>query len=148
MSKTTRHDPQPARHVDPAGVSVTDAVDLLGELNSKVSSMHEVIVEIVDLVDVLRRSGRVEQIEGLPLDLVLALAHKMTGPDAWILLETGRVLADMPATRRRFRDGHLSWSQVRGIVHRARHIKDRRPASVGRADQADRRSGPGGQDGP
>jgi hypothetical protein len=103
-------------------VSVVDAADLLGTLDRDFARMHETMVRVIDVVDLLRRSGRVEQMEGLPLDLLVGLTHKMTSADAWILLETSRVLGHMPATWRRFREARLSWSQIRGIVQRARKL--------------------------
>jgi hypothetical protein len=96
--------------MDPDQITLTEAVDLLGQVNDAASQVHAQMVRLVEVVDVLARSGRVEEIEGLPLDLFLCLEHKMTHRDVWALLETARVLGHLPATRMLFRHGRLSWS--------------------------------------
>jgi len=70
----------------------------------------------------LAGSGVCERVEGLPLELLLALACRLTGADRRMLVTAGEVLADMPATARLFRDGAISWGQVRAIVGTVRRL--------------------------
>jgi hypothetical protein len=103
----------------PLGPRISEAVDLLARLDDKLAQLHKLQVEIVDLAGELSGSGVVEKTEGLPLDLWLALEHRLTRSERWMLLEVSRVLSSMPATRILWAKGKLSWSQVRAVVCRA-----------------------------
>lgn len=70
----------------------------------------------------LASSGVSERVEGLPLDLLLSLACRLTGSDRRILITAGEALAHMPATAALFRDGALSWGQVRAITGAMRRL--------------------------
>lgn len=70
----------------------------------------------------LAATGVCEHAEGLPLELFLALACRMTGADRRMLIAAGETLADMPATAALFRDGAISWGQVRAITGAVRRL--------------------------
>jgi len=70
----------------------------------------------------LASSGVAERVEGLPLELLLSLACRMTGADRRMLVTAGEVLADMPATARLFHEGAISWGQVRAVVAAVRRL--------------------------
>ena len=68
-------------------------------------------------------SGLSERIEGLPLDLYIGLACRMTGADRSVVIGCGQVLLQMPATAALFEQGAISWSQVRRICRSARTLR-------------------------
>ena len=70
----------------------------------------------------LASSGVCERVEGLPLELLLGLACRLTGADRRMLVAAGEALADMPMTAALFRDGALSWGQVRAITGAVRRL--------------------------
>lgn len=97
-------------------------VQALEQLGRLLGERHRLDAAIVELVGELHASGTVEAVEGLPLDLHLAVAHHLTGAERWTLITASQVLRHLPATARLFTDGALSWSQVRRIVSRARDL--------------------------
>lgn len=107
---------------DTVPTTVVDQIDLLEELSQLLDAREELVARIVDLAGRARRCPDLLRIEGMPLDLVLAKAHNLTGAERWMLLTASRVLADMPTTRAWFRARRLSWSQVRAIVSKARRL--------------------------
>ena len=106
-----------------AAPSLVDGIELLARVEAAGRAHETAVYALVEAVDAARRSGTVERLEGLPLDLWLGLALRLTGADRWLLLCAGQVLADLPATTALWRDGRLSWSQVRGIVARVRRLR-------------------------
>ncbi|HWH32638.1 MAG TPA: DUF222 domain-containing protein, partial [Egibacteraceae bacterium] len=84
-----------------------------------------------------------ERVEGLPLELLLSLACRMTGADRRMLVTAGEVLADMPATALLFREGALSWGQVRAVVAAVRRlpVEDRAQIDARIAASAERHDG-------
>src|SRR5688500_7350157 len=70
----------------------------------------------------LAGSGASERIEGLPLELLLSLACRLTGSDRRMLIAAGETLADMTATAALFRDAAISWGQVRAITGAVRRL--------------------------
>src|SRR5688572_32965134 len=107
---------------DPVVPSLADGAALLSALNEELQQLHATQVRVVTLAHELKASGTVAVLEGMSLDLLLGLTHKMTGADRAMLLDAGDVLATMPATAGLFAAGVLSWSQVRGIVGHARRV--------------------------
>ncbi|MFN2555765.1 MAG: DUF222 domain-containing protein [Nitriliruptorales bacterium] len=85
--------------------------------------MERATAEAVELVGRVQRAGVVEELEGLPLELLLALQHRMVSSDARMILGAASVLQRMPVTRGLFESGKLSWGQIRGIVARLRRMK-------------------------
>ncbi|MDQ3931529.1 MAG: 13E12 repeat family protein [Actinomycetota bacterium] len=96
---------------------------MLVKLSDALRRTQQATAEAVDLAGRLQRAGVVEIIEGLPLELLVALEHRMVSSDARMLLEAARVLERMPITKALFAAGRLSWGQVRGIVARLRRLK-------------------------
>jgi hypothetical protein len=78
--------------------------------------------EAVRLAHDFKATGASVAMAGLSTDQLLSLTFKLTGGDVQMLLDAGDVLADMPATAALFRDGILSWSQLRGIIVEARRL--------------------------
>jgi hypothetical protein len=125
--------------------TLAEGAGLLGELRETLSQLQALQAKAVELAGRVQRSGTVEELEGLPLDLLLGLEHHLTGAERWMLLTAADVLAHLPVTFGLFREGRLSWSQVRGIVGRARHLRvgdraaldERIAASVDLVDQLD-----------
>jgi hypothetical protein len=95
---------------------------LLTELCEQVRTANAATARAVLAAGELAGSGVAERVEGLPLDLVLATACRLTGADRGSLLTAGETLRTMPATARLFTDGVLSWGQVRRIVAAARRV--------------------------
>ena len=91
----------------------------------------------------LASSGVSERVEGLPLELLLALACRLTGTDRRMIVAAGEALADMPATADLFRDGAISWGQVRAITAAVRRLgaADRAELDARIAASAERHGG-------
>ncbi len=92
--------------------------------------MEQATADAVELVGRMHRAGVTEEIEGLPLELLLALQHRLVSSDRGMLLEASRVLQRMPVTKTLFAEGRLSWGQVRGIVARLRRLRVEDLASI------------------
>ncbi|MDP8928705.1 MAG: HNH endonuclease [Actinomycetota bacterium] len=103
-------------------LTLAEGAGLLTELSDALNRMEQATAQAVDLVGRLQRAGVVEHLEGLPLELFLALQHRLTSADRRMLLEGARVLDRLPHTRRLFSEQKLSWGQVRGIVTRLRRL--------------------------
>ncbi len=104
-------------------VSLAEGAGLLVGLSDALRRMHQATAEAVELAGRVQRAGVVEVIEGLPLELFLALEHRLVSSDARMLLEAARLLAHMPVTKTLFAEGKLSWGQVRGMVARLRRMQ-------------------------
>lgn len=94
----------------------------LRELVDAVRAAERDIARAVLLAGRLASSGVSERVEGLPLELLLGLACRMTGADRRMLVAAGETLAAMPATARLFREGAISWGQVRAITVAVRRL--------------------------
>ncbi|HVM19645.1 MAG TPA: DUF222 domain-containing protein [Egibacteraceae bacterium] len=92
------------------------------ELSAALSARARLDARIVGLAGQVVSSGTIERIEGLPLEQVLGLTHRLPHADRSMLLTAAEVLRDMPATGRLFAEGVLSWGQVRGIVAEAKRL--------------------------
>ncbi|MDP8932401.1 MAG: HNH endonuclease [Actinomycetota bacterium] len=103
-------------------LSLSEGAGLLTELSEALNRMEQATAKAVDLVGRLQRAGVVEHLEGLPLELFLALQHRLTAPDRRMLAEAARVLDRLPVTRSLFSEQRLSWGQIRGIVARLRRL--------------------------
>ncbi len=103
-------------------LSLAEGAGLLTELSDALNLMEQATAQAVDLVGRLQRAGVVEHLEGLPLELFLALQHRLTAADRRMLAEAARVLDRLPVTRGLFAEQKLSWGQVRGIVARLRRL--------------------------
>ncbi|HVM21048.1 MAG TPA: DUF222 domain-containing protein, partial [Egibacteraceae bacterium] len=68
-------------------------------------------------------SGVCERVEGLPLDLFIGLACRLTGADRNVVIGAGQTLRHLPATAQLFVDGAISWGQVRRIVAAAKRLR-------------------------
>lgn len=94
----------------------------LRELLEDVRAAERHLARAVLAAGRLASSGVCERVEGLPLELLLALACRLTGTDRRMLVAAGEALADMPATAALFRDGAISWGQVRAITAAVRRL--------------------------
>ncbi len=123
-SDATSHSPvrQPAARPD-GEVSLAEGAEMLARLSDALQRMEQATAEAVHLAGKVQRAGVVEIIEGLPLELLLALEHRMVSSDARMMLEAARLLERMPATKIFFLEGKLSWGQLRGIVARLRRMR-------------------------
>lgn len=101
--------------------SAVGEVELV-ELVSCVRQAEALLARAVGLAGRLAGSGVCERAEGLPLEVLLGLAARMTGADRRMLVTAGETLAGMPDTGRLFQEGAISWGQVRGIVAAARRL--------------------------
>ena len=102
--------------------TMTQGVEAWTRLCEKLAQKHQLDAEIIALTGDVLRSGTIERIEGMPLDQVLALTHRMPLADRSMLLTAADVLGDMPVTLELFVKGTLSWGQVRGIVAEAKTL--------------------------
>lgn len=98
-------------------------------LAAEISAAEHHLARAVLVAGRLAGSGVCEKVEGLPLDLFLGLAARVTGADRSVLIGAGQVLVQMPLTAALFERGAVSWSQVRRIAKAARSLRaDQRAA--------------------
>lgn len=97
-------------------VVLAEGADLLARLAELARCREALLREVVDVLAAINRAGVAEALEGLPLDLLLETDHRWTPAERSMLLAAGEMLAVMPATRRLWKDGVLSWSLVREVV--------------------------------
>ena len=103
--------------------TVADCIDALDGIATVGRRMHDDVVALIDAVRAAKRSGAVEYLQGMPLDLHLAATLGLPGADAAMLICAADILPTMPATDRLLRNGSLSWAIVRGILTRARRLR-------------------------
>ncbi|MBW3658242.1 MAG: HNH endonuclease [Actinobacteria bacterium] len=129
----------------PTGPVVPSVAEVGGALASAVDRLADSERAICDAVLALSATvgtGVCESVEGLPPDLVLANLCRQIASDRSTLLTAADVLRGMPTVAELWRDGQLSWGQVRNICRKAsrlrmvdREVLDRRLAAT--AEQAD-----------
>ena len=103
--------------------TVADGIDALDGIATIGRRMHDDIVGLIDAVAAAKRSGTVEYLQGLPLDLHLTLTLGLPSGDTAMLLAAAEVLPTMPTVDRLFRDRRLSWGLVRGLLARVRRLR-------------------------
>ncbi len=97
-------------------------VEELGLLLDDVRRAEHHLARAVIRAGRLASSGVSEAVEGLPLDLLLGVACRLTGADRRMLIAAGETLADLPAVSTLFTEGGLSWGQVRAITTAAKRL--------------------------
>ena len=115
-------DPPVAPPFDDAAPTMAEGAEAWSQLCAALDEQARLQARIVGLAGRVARSGTIERIEGLTLDMALSLTHRLRRGDRSMLLTAADVLADMPATRGLFDDGVVSWSQVRGVVGESRGL--------------------------
>ena len=103
--------------------TVADGIDALDGIATLGRQAHDVMVGLIDAVAAAKRSGTVEYLQGLPLDLHLTLTLGLPSGDVAMLLAAADVLPTMPTVDRLFRDRRLSWGLVRGLLTRVRRLR-------------------------
>ena len=102
--------------------SLADGAVLMADLARAVEVRERAVRRLVFALAEVNRAGVVESLEGLPLDVQLAVAHGWTAAEQAMLLDAGDVLASMPATTALWQQGRLSWSVVRDLVGQLRRF--------------------------
>lgn len=123
MNSTSADPPVPSPGSPPAP-SVVAELDWSGSraeaaVGQLLDAAHEADLVAARLVEALVRvieSGASEDALGVAVELVLSQSARMVRFERNILVRVATTLVRMPAVRAAFRDGWLSWSQVRAIV--------------------------------
>jgi hypothetical protein len=76
----------------------------------------------VELTSHVQVRGSSERSAGLPLEYLLALETRLTGPDRRMLASAAETLRTMPHLARAFQAGHVGWAEVRAIVCEVRSL--------------------------
>ena len=105
-----------------SSTALVTADDLRAAAADLVKAEHHIARAVLALGRIAG-TGTCERVEGLPLDLFIGLACRLTGADRAVLIGAGQVLAQMPATASLFESGAISWGQVRRIVKAARTLR-------------------------
>src|SRR3712207_1132633 len=108
---------------DQVAPTVTDGAEALARIAEAGRGMHAMVVRLIDAVIDAKRSGAVVSLAGMPLDLWLANELSMPGAERAMVESAALVLPSLPVTWGLFREGRLSWGQVRGIVSSARRLR-------------------------
>lgn len=94
---------------DAVTASIGRLVEVLGTADRMVAEAIETLARMVE-------SGACEQVLGVAPELLLSQTCRVVGFERRTLLRAVSQLTRMPATRQAFREGWVSWSQVRAIV--------------------------------
>ncbi|HVM20593.1 MAG TPA: hypothetical protein VM307_11590 [Egibacteraceae bacterium] len=105
-----------------AAVGEVTADDLRRAVADLSAAEHHLAKAVVALGRIAG-SGVCERVEGLPLELFIGLACRLTGADRNMLIGAGQTLRHLPATAQLFVDGAISWGQVRRIVAAAKRLR-------------------------
>ncbi|MPZ72256.1 MAG: DUF222 domain-containing protein [Nitriliruptorales bacterium] len=97
--------------------------DDLRQLKADLAAAEHHVARAVLAAGRLAGTGVSERVEGLPLDLFIGLAARLTGADRAMVIGAGQVLCDMPATAALFQRGDISWGQIRRITKAARSLR-------------------------
>ncbi len=76
----------------------------------------------MELTSHVQRRGSCERSAGLPLEQLLALESRLTGPDRRMLASAAETLRTMPQLTHAFHAGRVGWAEVRAIVCEARTL--------------------------
>ncbi|MBY5161140.1 HNH endonuclease signature motif containing protein [Salsipaludibacter albus] len=99
----------------------------VGQLLETAHLVDRLTVQLVEHLVRVVESGATDQALGVAVELVLSQSARMVRFERTALLRAATTLVRMPAVRQAFRDGLISWSQVRAII-----------TAVGRVDVAGR----------
>ncbi len=94
---------------DPAAAMVGRLVEAVGQADRWAARVIDELIRVVE-------SSATEATLGVAVELVLSQTCRAVGFERRTLLRAATTLAAMPATRQAFREGWISWSQVRAVV--------------------------------
>lgn len=123
---------RPAQAPGPAQAAVTDwsadpETAALGAMVEVLNAADRLTAQAVEAVIRVVEEGLAESVLGVAPEIVLSQTCRAVGFERRTLLRVATQLVHMPATRQAFREGDLSWSQVRAIA-----------TAVGRVNRAGR----------
>ncbi|HKJ56427.1 MAG TPA: HNH endonuclease signature motif containing protein, partial [Nitriliruptoraceae bacterium] len=112
--------PSLAAQVDWSGSAAQAAVGrLLGTARELDATVAQLVEDLICVVE----SGATEQALGAAVEIVMSQSCRMVGFERRTLLRASTTLVRMPATRQAFRDGRVSWSQVRAVLTAVRPLR-------------------------
>ena len=94
----------------------------LGALQTTLHALDTAQAAAVQLTSQVQVRGSSERSAGLPLEYLLALETRLTGPDRRMLASAAETLRVMPHLARAFQDGQVGWAEVRSIVCEVRTL--------------------------
>jgi hypothetical protein len=109
----------------------------LGALQTTLWALDAAQAAAVELTSHVQQRGSAERSAGLPLEYLLALETRLTGPDRRMLASAAETLRTMPHLTAAFQAGLVGWAEVRSIVCEARTlpVEDRAKIDDGFAEQ-------------
>jgi hypothetical protein len=94
----------------------------LGALRTTLHALDTAQAAAVELTSHVQQRGTAERSAGLPLEYLLALETRLTGPDRRMLASTAETLRTMPHLTAAFQAGLVGWAEVRAIVCEVRTL--------------------------
>ena len=94
----------------------------LGALQTTLHALDAAQAAAVELTSHVQQRGTSERSAGLPLEYLLALETRLTGPDRRMLASAAETLRTMPHLARAFQAGQAGWAEVRAIVCEVRSL--------------------------
>ena len=94
----------------------------LGALRTTLQALDTAQAAAVELTSQVQVRGSSERSAGLPLEYLLALETRLTGPDRRMLASAAETLRAMPHLARAFQHGQVGWAEVRSIVCEVRSL--------------------------
>jgi hypothetical protein len=94
----------------------------LGALRTTLHALDTAQAAAVELTSHVQQRGSAERSAGLPLEYLLALETRLTGPDRRMLASTAETLRTMPHLTAAFQAGLVGWAEVRTIVCEVRTL--------------------------
>jgi hypothetical protein len=102
--------------VAPFGLPVLAELPELARLLERLVTVDRLLAEVLDTLVLLADSGQVETATGVPVEQWLSIVARRTSTDVRMLRCAVRVCRRLPALYTGFRDGRLSWAQLRVVA--------------------------------
>jgi hypothetical protein len=115
-------DPGTGEVTAPFGLPVLAELPELAGLLSDLVAVDLLLTRVIDTLVLLEDSGQIEAATGVGLEQWLSTVARRTGADVRMLRCAVRVCRRLPTLYSGFRDGRLSWAQLRAVALRCDRI--------------------------
>jgi hypothetical protein len=111
-------DPGTGENAAPFGLPVLEELPELAGLLSDLVAVDRLLARVIDTLVLLEGSGQIETATGVALEQWVSSVARRTGSDVRMLRCAVRVSRRLPSLYTAFRDGRVSWAQLRAVALR------------------------------